>query len=375
MFEIEQKENKARLGRLRTTHGVISTPTFMPVGTAATVKGVPPRDLWDIGVQVLVANTYHLLLRPGLGVIRRSGGLHRFMNWQGAILTDSGGYQVVSLAPLKSVCEEGVLFRSPWDGSLLRLTPSSVIEAQLELGSDLLMVLDDCPPWPALRSAVRDSVERTVRWAKEARGYFWRALEKRQSQGQVERPLLFGIVQGGIHADLRQECAKKLQELELDGYAIGGVSVGEPEELLLEAVEATVEVLPEKRPRYAMGLGEPWQLVELVARGVDLFDCVLPTRLARHGVAYTSGGRLCVRKAELAEDLSPLDRDCSCYACHHFSRAYLRHLFKAKEILGLLLLSLHNTCYYVTLMQRIRSALRCGRFEEFRRSLLRGMKN
>ncbi|CAF0703511.1 tRNA guanosine(34) transglycosylase Tgt [Candidatus Methylacidithermus pantelleriae] len=371
VFQTEKTEGNARLGVILTPHGRVETPAFMPVGTAATVKGLTPRELWELGARIVVANTYHLFIRPGVVPVRRCGGLHAFMAWPGVILTDSGGYQIVSLNQLAQVLDDGVVFRSPWDGTLVTLSPKLVVSVQLEWGSDIVMVLDHCPPWPAGRRAVQQSVERTVRWARQSQQVFWEKLAKNDSfWSPPSRPLLFGIVQGGVYADLRKACATALAEMELDGYAIGGVSVGEPEELLVESIEATVPWLPTGKPRYAMGLGEPWQVVELVARGVDLFDCVLPTRLARHGVAYTSCGRLSLRRKELSEDVSPLEEGCSCYACQHFSRAYLRHLWKAREILGVVLLSLHNTCYYVSLMQRIRDALRAGEWERFRRAFL-----
>ncbi|QSR85694.1 tRNA guanosine(34) transglycosylase Tgt [Methylacidimicrobium sp. B4] len=354
----------ARVGELSTGHGLVRTPAFMPVGTRGTVKGVFPRDLLDLGAQVILCNTYHLLLRPGLEVLRDLGGLHRFLGWPGAILTDSGGYQVFSLSSLRHVDDQGVAFRSHLDGSALFLSPELAIEFQMIAGSDLVMSLDECPPWPASPSVLDQAVRRTVRWAargKEA----WERIRESHSGLPTPEAGLFGIVQGGGEAKLRSLCAEELGAIGFDGYAIGGVSVGEPPEEGLLTVAETVVHLDGKRPRYVMGVGEPWQMVEMVNLGVDLFDCVLPTRLARHGVAYSEAGRLSLRNSSFRLDQEPLSRECGCYTCRHFHRAYLRHLLKSEEILGVMLLTLHNLYFYLCLMREIRAALEAGRWEAF----------
>ena len=355
----------ARAGVLHTGHGVVETPVFMPVGTQASVKGVTPRDLAEqLDARLLLANTYHLFLRPGAQVIRQLGGLHRFMGWPRAILTDSGGYQVFSLAQLRKVTEEGVWFRSHLDGDAHLFTPESTIDVQLALGSDILMVLDECLPYPASHEAARQSVARTVRWARAAfRHYRQRAKEESQVGA------LFPIVQGSMYADLRRQCALELLELEADGYAIGGLSVGEPRALSLEMVEATAPLLPRDRPRYVMGVGLPEELAEYVARGVDMMDCVLPTRNARNGCLFTSAGRLVIKQARYQADPAPADENCACYTCRNFSRAYLRHLFQAGEILFAVLATLHNLHHYFQLMRRIRAAIVEGCFPELLASL------
>ncbi len=366
-FEIvaECPRTGARAGLLHTRHGVVETPVFMPVGTQGSVKGVTPRELMEeLDVRLLLANTYHLYLRPGHEVVRRLGGLHRFMGWPRAILTDSGGYQVFSLADLRKITEEGVLFRSHLDGEAHLFTPESTVDVQLALGSDILMVLDECLPYPASHEAAREAAERTVRWARAAFAHYRRRVEEEPQAGA-----LFPIVQGSMYSDLRRQCALELLELEAEGYAIGGLSVGEPRALSLEMVEATAPLLPRHRPRYVMGVGLPEELPEYVARGVDMMDCVLPTRNARNGCLFTRTGRVVIKQARYQDDPAPIDENCGCYACRNFSRAYLRHLFQAGEILFAVLATLHNLRRYVDLMREIRSAIIEGRFAELLASL------
>ncbi|HXG49646.1 MAG TPA: tRNA guanosine(34) transglycosylase Tgt [Methylomirabilota bacterium] len=363
MFELLQTDpsSRARLGRLTTSRGVIDTPVFMPVGTQATVKALDPRELDEMGTQIILGNTYHLFIRPGLEIIDAAGGLHRFMNWSKPILTDSGGFQVFSLAKIRKIKAHGVEFRSHLDGSLLFLGPKEAMEIQRRLGSDIAMVFDDCPPHTATRREVHAAVERSLRWAAECR-------EQPRAAGQQ----VFGIVQGGCHADYREHCARTLVKMGFDGYAIGGVSVGEPEPEMFKAVEFTEPFLPANQPRYAMGLGTPAQLVELVARGVDMFDCVLPTRVARNGTAFTRHGTLSIKGGFNKADFRPIEEGCGCYACRHFTRAYLRHLLNVNEILGLRMLSVHNSYLFMKLMEDIRAHLRAGTFDQFRREFIAG---
>jgi queuine tRNA-ribosyltransferase len=358
MFELLRTDpsSKARLGRLTTAHGAVETPVFMPVGTQGSVKTLDPRELIELGTQILLANAYHLNLRPGLDIIRAAGGLHRFVNWSGPILTDSGGFQVFSLATIRKIHAHGVEFRSHLDGSLLFLGPREAMAMQNTLGSDIAMVLDDCPPHTSTPRELRAAVERTLRWAAECR-----------AQPRAPGQLVFGIVQGATSVPLRQECAQALAALQFDGYAIGGVSVGEPEPEMMRAVEMTEPFLPPGQPRYAMGLGTPAQLVELVARGVDMFDCVLPTRVARNGTAFTRQGSVSIKAGACKADFGPIEQGCECFACRHFSRAYLRHLLNVGEILGLRLLSLHNTGLFLKIMAEVRSAIAAGTFADYRR--------
>jgi len=350
----------ARAGLLHTAHGVVETPVFMPVGTQATVKGVLQRDLAnDLGVRILLANTYHLYLRPGHEAIRRLGGLHRFMAWDRAILTDSGGFQVFSLDRLRKVTEEGVLFRSHLNGDAHLFTPESTVDVQLALGSDILMALDECLAYPAGYEAAKSSMERTLRWARAGHAHFLRRVEE-GAQGHA----LFPIVQGSMYPDLRRACANQLSELNAQGYAIGGLSVGEPRALSLEITEATAPLLPQDRPRYVMGVGMPEELGEYVARGVDMMDCVLPSRNARNGCLFTRSGRVIVKQARHKEDAAPVDEKCGCYACRNFSRAYLRHLFQAGEMLFSTLATIHNLQYYLDIMREIREAILLGTFPE-----------
>ena len=358
MFELLQTDvsSRARVGRLTTAHGTIDTPVFMSVGTQGSVKAIDPRELVEMGTQIILGNTYHLNIRPGMDIIRAAGGLHQFINWPLPILTDSGGFQVFSLAQIRKIQAHGVEFRSHLDGSLLFLGPKEAMGIQRELGSDIAMVFDDCPPHTATPSELRAAVERTLRWAKECR-------EQPRAPGQ----LVFGIVQGGSNAAMREECARELIAMQFDGYAIGGVSVGEPEPEMMRAVEMAEAFLPANQPRYAMGLGTPAQLVELVARGVDMFDCVLPTRVARNGTAFTRKGSISVKGGACKADFRPIEEGCDCYACRNFTRAYLRHLLNVGEILGLRMLSIHNTRMYLRVMEEIRAAIKNGTFAEYRR--------
>ena len=346
----------ARLGRVHTPHGVIDTPTFMPVGTLASVKGVSPEELEALGAQIILSNTYHLFLRPGHELVREAGGLHRFMNWNRPILTDSGGFQVFSLSEMRKITEEGVVFRSHLNGDKLSLTPESATQVQNALGADIIMAFDECPPYPAEYEYVKQSTERTSRWAE-------RCLK---AHGRPEDQALFGIVQGGMHKDLRKQSALDLTSLDFPGYAMGGLSVGEPKPIMYEMLEETVPWLPADKPRYLMGVGSPDALLEGSIRGVDMFDCVLPTRIARNGTLMTSRGRMVVRNAKYANDFEPLDPECSCYACRNYSRAYIRHLIKADEMFGLRLTTLHNLHFLVNLMVQVREAIREDRLGTFR---------
>jgi queuine tRNA-ribosyltransferase len=388
MFELLSTDriSKARCGRLTTGHGVIETPAFMPVGTQGSVKAVSPRELHELQAQIILGNTYHLFVRPGLEVMRHFGGLHRFMNWDGPILTDSGGYQIFSLAKLRKITEEGVAFQNHLDGTPTFISPESAMEIQAALGSDIVMVLDECPPWPCEYDYAARSLEMTHRWAARCRN----AARKLKEGGNIQRPapnvqrsteendardainnqsstinqMVFGIVQGGTFEELRRSGAQTLAAMDFDGYAIGGVSVGEPEAELMQAVEWSEPHLPEGKPRYAMGLGTPPQLLELIARGMDMFDCVLPTRLARNGTAFTAGGTLNLKNAEFAMQKGPIEERCECEACRNFTRGYIRHLLKAEEILGLRLITIHNLHFYLTLMTRARAAIMDGTFSD-----------
>jgi len=375
-FQIEARCGAARAGRLMTPHGEVETPVFMPVGTQATVKGVGQEALEKLGAQLLLANTYHLLLRPGHETVRRLGGLHRFMSWERALLTDSGGYQVFSLAERRKVTEEGVEFRSHLDGALHFLSPEKAMEVQQALGADVIMALDECTEYPAGRERVRESLELTLRWG--ARCLRVPSTEYRVPRAgespastqsgstQSEKPqALFGIVQGGMHPALREESAQRTVEMGFDGYAIGGLSVGEPRELTREMVAATLPHLPADRPRYLMGVGTPEEIVEYAAMGVDMMDCVLPTRAGRHGLLYTSEGRFNIKQARFAEDPGPPDPNCGCRVCARYSRAYLRHLYVAGEALAGVLNTLHNLAYYLDTMRAVRHSIKLGNLAEF----------
>ncbi len=408
MFELLSPDGKtkARRGRLTTAHGVIETPVFMPVGTQGSVKAVTPQELHELHAQIILGNTYHLFVRPGLNVIKHFGGLHPFMNWDGPILTDSGGYQIFSLAKLRRITEDGVAFQNHVDGTPAFISPEIAMEIQAVLGSDIAMVLDECPPWPCQRDYAVKSLEMTTRWAKRCKK--WR-IENAQHPTRNTQPstgdagssqlsplnsqllssttdgcssqlstlnsqLLFGIVQGATFADLRREAAEAIVAIGFDGYAIGGVSVGEPEEEMFRAIESSEPFLPADKPRYAMGLGTPPQLLEMIARGVDMFDCVLPTRLARNGTAFTSIGTVNLKNAGFAMDKRPIEEGCACAACRQFTRGYIRHLIKSEEILGLRLITLHNLHFYLELMRQAREKIEHGGFAEFRRKFVSNYK-
>jgi queuine tRNA-ribosyltransferase len=378
------KESKARSGRLTTAHGEIDTPAFMPVGTQGSVKGVSPRELCELNAQIVLGNTYHLFVRPGLDVVKHFGGLHTFMNWDGPILTDSGGYQIFSLAKLRKITEAGVEFQNHIDGARAFISPEIAMEIQMALGGDIAMALDECVPYPCEYDYAAQSAGMTTRWAKRCKQ--WKEENAQRSTSNAQRPtseagsinyqlstinqLLFGIVQGATFEDLRKESAQAIVDLDFDGYAIGGVSVGEPEEEMMRAIAWAEPFLPENKPRYAMGLGTPPQLVELIARGMDMFDCVLPTRLARNGTAFTAAGTLNLKNAEFILDKSPIEENCACDACREFSRGYIRHLIKAEEILGLRLITLHNLHFYLNLMNQARNEIESGTFDQFRKAFV-----
>jgi queuine tRNA-ribosyltransferase len=362
-FEVLKTDpSGARLGRLHTPHGVVDTPAFMPVGTAASVKGITQGQLEELGAQILLANTYHLYLRPGHERIRQLGGLHGFMAWPRPILTDSGGFQVFSLADLRKVTDEGVTFRSHLDGSEHFFSPERALEVEIALGADIIMVLDECIALPAGEGETREAARRTFAWARRSREFF-------AAQGDAERQMLFAIVQGGASAALRRDCAEGIVALDFPGYAIGGLAVGEPHETTCAMTEVATAVLPADRPRYLMGVGKPEDLADYVLRGVDLMDCVLPTRNGRNGCLFTSRGRLLIRNARYAEDPRPPDEDCACPVCRRYSRAYLRHLFMAGEILAPVLNTLHNLHFYLDIMRKIREAITFGKLSGFRAEL------
>ncbi|HVJ56668.1 MAG TPA: tRNA guanosine(34) transglycosylase Tgt [Terrimicrobiaceae bacterium] len=358
------RSSRARAGILQTRRGAIDTPVFMPVGTQGTVKAVSPLELQELGAQVILGNTYHLHVRPGEKVIARQGGLHKFMGWKGPILTDSGGFQVFSLAKLRKISEEGVYFQNHLDGAPTLIGPERSMEIQKDLGSDIVMAFDECPPHPCSHEEASRSLELTLRWAARSRAWW----DRESASG--DRPLVFGIVQGSAYADLREQSVNGLLEIGFDGYAIGGVSVGEPEAEMLSAIESSEMSLPWGQARYAMGLGTPPQMIEMIARGVDMFDCVLPTRIARNGTAFTRHRCLSLKNAAFAEDPGPIEEGCQCYACRNFSRAYIRHLIKAEEILGLRLITLHNLHFYLDLMRVARSAILEERFPSFRKEFV-----
>ncbi|WP_168121736.1 tRNA guanosine(34) transglycosylase Tgt [Paenibacillus sp. HB172176] len=350
------KQSGARLGRLHTPHGIIDTPTFMPVGTQATVKTMSPEELKAMDAHIILSNTYHLFLRPGHEIVKKAGGLHAFMNWDRPILTDSGGFQVFSLAEMRKISEEGVQFRSHLNGDKLFLSPEVAMEIQNALGPDIMMAFDECPPYPAEYKYVKESTERTARWAE-------RCLK---AHARPHDQALFAIVQGGMHQDLRIQSARDLTSMDFPGYAIGGLSVGEPKHLMYEMLDYTVPILPSDKPRYLMGVGSPDALLEGSIRGIDMFDCVLPTRIARNGTTMTSNGRLVIRNAKFAEDFGPLDENCSCYTCQNYSRAYIRHLLKADETFGIRLTTYHNLHFLIQLMRDVRQAIAEDRLLDFR---------
>ena len=357
-YELIKKssESKARLGKLYTPHGEIETPIFMPVGTQATVKTMTPEELYDIGAQIILSNTYHLYMRPGEELIKKAGGLHEFMHWKKPILTDSGGFQVFSLSKLRDITEEGVTFRSHIDGSKHFISPEKAVNIQNALGSDIMMCFDECLPYPCDYEYASKSLDRTIRWAKRCK----------EAHKDVERQSLFGIIQGGMYRDLREKSVKEMTEIDFPGYSIGGLSIGEPKEIMYEVLDYTVPLLPDNKPRYLMGVGSPDCLIEGAIRGIDMFDCVLPTRIARNGTAFTSHGKLVVRNAAYAEDFRPMDEECSCYACRNYTRAYIRHLIKANEILGARLITIHNLYFLLKLMENIREAIKNDSLLEFK---------
>jgi queuine tRNA-ribosyltransferase len=399
VFEIEATSGDGRAGKLITPHGIVETPVFMPVGTLASVKGVPQDLLEKLGVQILLGNTYHLYLRPGIDTVRRMGGLHGFMSWDRAILTDSGGFQVFSLSELRKVTEEGVTFRSHLDGSSHFFSPESAMEAEIGLGADIIMAFDECTEFPAERERARASMEMTLRWAERSKKYFeehkgevpWAGRQRqnhvgpdalvpadeRQLAGEAElryagqtrasapTQALFGIVQGGMELDFRKESAERTVEIGFPGYAIGGLSVGEPQEVTREVVESTLEHLPSDRPRYLMGVGTPEEIAMYAGMGIDMMDCVLPTRAARHGLLFTSEGKISIKQARYAADGGPLDPACSCRVCGRYSRAYLRHLYAANEVLAQVLNTIHNLSFYLDTMRRVRHSIRLGEGTRF----------
>lgn len=350
------KQTGARLGRIHTPHGVIDTPVFMPVGTQATVKGMSPDELKEIGAHIILSNTYHLYMRPGSKLVEKAGGLHRFMNWDRSILTDSGGFQVFSLSNLRDITEEGVTFKSHLDGSKHFISPEKAIEIENSLGADIIMSFDECTPYPAEYDYAKRSMEMTTRWAKRCK----------EAHKNTEKQALFGIVQGSTYKDLRVQSARELVDLDLPGYSIGGLSVGEPKELMYEMLEHTLPELPTTKPRYLMGVGSPDALIEGAIRGIDMFDCVLPTRIARNGTVMTSHGKVVIRNATYQEEFTPLDPECDCYSCKNFSRAYIRHLLKAEEIMGVRLTTIHNLRFLVNLMEKIRQAIMNDSLLDFR---------
>lgn len=379
-FQIEHQAGHARTGCLMTPHGQVQTPVFMPVGTVASVKGISQDILEDLDVEILLGNTYHLYLRPGIEQIRRLGGLHRFMAWPRAILTDSGGFQVFSLNELRKVSEEGVTFRSHLDGSSHFFSPESAMQAQIGLGADIIMAFDECTEYPADRVRARDSMEMTLRWAERSKKYFeqhkhqvpWRDGLKQQIPGFPRNDIhsegtqaLFGIVQGGMDLELRKESAERTVEIGFPGYAIGGLSVGEPRELTREVVEATLEHLPEDKPRYLMGVGTPEEIEGYANSGIDMMDCVLPTRAARHGLLFTSQGKISIKQARYIEDEKPLDPNCGCRVCGRYSRAYLRHLYASNEVLAQVLNTIHNLSFYLDTMRKVRHSIALGNRAQF----------
>ena len=355
-----EKNSKARLGKLKTNYGTFETPMFMPVGTRATVKGISPNELYDMKAGIILANTYHLWLRPGENLVNEAGGLHKFMGYDGPILTDSGGFQVFSLARPKDITEEGVKFKSHIDGTKLLLTPEKSIEIQNKLDSDIAMSFDECIPYPATYEYVKDSVNRTLRWAKRGRDVF---NNKRQS--------LFGIVQGGEYEDMRKYCVEELVKMGFDGYSIGGTSVGEDKETMYKMVEYSTKYLPNDKVRYLMGVGDPIDIIEGVIRGVDIFDCVLPTRIARHGNAFTKYGKINLKNAKFKDDFTPIEETCDCYACKNFTKAYIRHLVSVDEMLGARLLSIHNLRFLIRLTEDLRTCIKNDNILEYRDNFIK----
>lgn len=369
-FSLEHTDGNARAGVLMTDHGIVHTPCFMPVGTQGSVKAIAPRELREAGCEIILANTYHLFLRPGIEIIHEAGGLHKFMSWDLPLLTDSGGYQIFSLTELKTISEDGVEFRSHVDGSIYFFTPESVIDIQRMLGSDIMMVLDECVAYPCDYDNARRAADLTFRWAE-------RCLQRFLDSGSVyqHEQSLFGIVQGSAYPELRKASAQMLAVLGFDGYAIGGLSVGEPVEVMNEMTTVCTEILPDQKPRYLMGVGTPQNLLESIDRGIDMFDCVLPTRNGRNAMLFTRNGTLSIKNAAYKNDYRPVDDGCTCYTCRHFSRAYLRHLFQAKEILGLQLTTIHNIHFYQWLMREARSAIAEERYAGWKQQLIESLSS
>lgn len=361
-FNLVKKDtgSSARLGKMITAHGIVNTPAFMPVGTQATVKSLTPEQIQSCGAEIILGNTYHLYLRPGHETIKKLGGLHKFMNWTSPILTDSGGFQVYSLGALRKIMDDGVMFRSHIDGSKHFLTPQKAVEIQEALGSDIMMCLDECTPYPATFSETKKSLDLTVKWAKLSR-----------DAKICSEQALFGIVQGGTHLDLRRRAVDEIIPIGFDGYALGGVSVGEPKEMMYAIAEAITPMLPEDKPRYLMGVGTPEDIVYGVSCGIDMFDCVIPTRSARHGLLFTNSEKVVIKNARFREDDAPIDETCDCYTCKNFSRAYLRHLYVAGEILAMVLNTIHNVHYYMRLLAQIREALENNDFKQFKSTFLK----
>lgn len=357
-YKLEATSGRARAGILKTPHGEIQTPIFMPVGTRATVKTLSPAELEDVKAQIILGNTYHLYLRPGHELIKKAGGLHNFMSWQKPILTDSGGFQVMSLSGLRKITPEGVRFQSHIDGSYHIFTPEKVIEIQNAIGADIIMSFDECPPFSATKKYVTDSLKTTLDWAKRGK----------EAHINTDKQALFGIVQGGIYEDLREESAKKLMEMDFPGYSIGGLAVGEEKKDMYHLTNFLDRILPENKPRYLMGVGTPNDLLENIGNGVDMFDCVMPTRNARKGTIFTRNGKMIIKSARYSEDFSPIDSECECYTCRNFSRAYIRHLFSVDEILGMRLASIHSLHFYLELIGKARSAILEGKYDDFRAS-------
>ncbi len=352
----QEKNTAARIGKITTPHGEIETPIFMPVGTQATVKAMTPEELKEIGSQIILSNTYHLYLRPGSKLIAEAGGLHKFMHWDGPILTDSGGFQVFSLSDLNEITEKGVHFQSHIDGSKHFISPEKSMEIQMDLGSDIVMAFDECPPYPAEYDYVARSLEMTLRWAKRSK----KAMTN-------DKQALFGIIQGGVYEDLREASVQAMVDIGFPGYALGGLSVGEKNEQMYQVLEYTVPLMPDDKPRYLMGVGTPEDLIEGVMRGIDMFDCVLPTRIARHGAVFTSEGRITVRNAVYKKDFTPLDHQCDCYVCQNYTRGYIRHLIKRNEILGARLTTYHNLYFLLDLMEKVRKSISKDEFIKFRK--------
>ena len=369
MLKISKTSGSARRGILKTPHGEIQTPFFMTIGTVGAIKGLIPSEVRDVGGEIILSNTYHLHLRPGEDIVNKAGGLHKFMNWDGPILTDSGGFQVFSLSKIRKLTEEGVEFRSHLNGEKIFLTPEKAIDIQQKLGSDIMMCLDECPGASQDKKYVENSLELTTRWAKRCKIFFEN--QQQPNNSPTTAPQLFAIVQGGMFPELREKSAKQLMEIGFDGYAVGGLSVGEPNEVMYKILTEIIPILPEDKPRYLMGVGTPQDILEAVERGVDMFDCVLPTRNARHGYLFTSKGTVRIKNEKYKEDFTTLDDECDCYTCKNFTKAYLRHLFIANEPLSIRLNTLHNVAFYQKLMRDIRKAIEEDRFAEFKNNKMK----